>query len=77
MAEVGWTRETDVVVIGGGLAGYCAAIEAAQATIMAAMRAQLEKQARLGRSDVDSLVGEVAQSISLRLSQVLRRDELG
>lgn len=52
-------------------------IEAAQATIMAAMRAQLEKQARLGRSDVDSLVGEVAQSISLRLSQVLRRDELG
>ncbi|MEK7877346.1 MAG: FAD-binding protein [Pseudomonadota bacterium] len=29
MAE--WKRETDVVVIGGGLAGYCAAIEAAQA----------------------------------------------
>jgi hypothetical protein len=52
-------------------------IEAAQATIMAAMRAQLEKQARLDRSDVDALVGEVAQSISLRLSQVLRRDELG
>ncbi|MBI1990087.1 MAG: FAD-binding protein, partial [Betaproteobacteria bacterium] len=30
MADAEWTRETDVVVIGGGLAGYCAAIEAAQ-----------------------------------------------
>ncbi|MBE2250761.1 MAG: sigma-70 family RNA polymerase sigma factor [Myxococcus sp.] len=51
-------------------------IEAAQATIMAAMRAQLAEKARLARGDVDSLVNEVAQSISLHLSQVLRRDEL-
>lgn len=51
-------------------------IESAQAKIMAAMRARLEEETRLGRSDVDSLIGEVAQSISLRLSQVLNRDEL-
>lgn len=51
-------------------------IEAAQATIMAGMRAQLEARARLSPDEVDALVGEVAQSISLRLSQVLRKDEL-
>lgn len=51
-------------------------IEAAQAKIMSAMRARLEHEARLARGEIDSLVGEVAQSISLRLSKVLRRDEL-
>lgn len=51
-------------------------IEAAQAKIMAAMRARLEHEARLKHGEIDALVGEVAQSISLRLSQVLRRDEL-
>jgi RNA polymerase sigma-70 factor (ECF subfamily) len=50
-------------------------IEAAQAKIMAAMRARLEEETRLARPDVDSLIGEVAQSISLRLSQVLGRGE--
>lgn len=51
-------------------------IEAAQAKIMAAMRARLEHEAKLKSGEIDSLVGEVAQSISLRLSKVLRRDEL-
>lgn len=50
-------------------------IEASLAKIMTAMRARLEQQARLARGEVDSLVGEVAASISLRLSQVLVRDE--
>ncbi|MBL8922580.1 MAG: sigma-70 family RNA polymerase sigma factor [Myxococcaceae bacterium] len=50
-------------------------IEAAQAKIMAAMRARLAHEARLKDGEIDALVGEVAQSISLRLSQVLRRDE--
>lgn len=52
-------------------------IETAQAKIMAAMRAKLEQQARLARGEVDSLVGEVAASISLRLSQALVRDSGG
>jgi RNA polymerase sigma-70 factor (ECF subfamily) len=51
-------------------------IEAAQAKIMAAMRARLQAEAKLARGDVDSLVGEVAQSISLHLSQVLTKDGL-
>jgi RNA polymerase sigma-70 factor (ECF subfamily) len=47
-------------------------IEAAQAKIMAAMRARLEAEARLAQSEVDALVKDVAQSISVRLSQVLQ-----
>lgn len=50
-------------------------IEAAQAKIMAAMRAKLEAQARLAKGEVDSLAREVAASISLRLSQALVRDD--
>lgn len=51
-------------------------IEAAQAKIMAAMRARLEADAKMARGEVDSLVREVAQSISLRLSQVLQKVKL-
>lgn len=51
-------------------------IEAAQAKIMTAMRAKLQAEAKLARGDVDSLVGDVAQSISLHLSQVLTKDGL-
>lgn len=51
-------------------------IEGAQAKIMTAMRARLQEQAKLARADVDSLVGDVAQSISLHLSQVLTKDGL-
>ena len=42
-----WTRETDVVVIGGGLAGYCAALEAADAQANVLL---LEKQPQAGGS---------------------------
>ena len=42
-----WTRETDVVVIGGGLAGYCAALEAAAANASVVL---LEKQPQIGGS---------------------------
>ncbi len=49
MADAAWTRETDVVVIGGGLAGYCAAIEAAQAGARVLL---LEKQPAVGGSTV-------------------------
>lgn len=42
-----WTRETDVVVIGGGLAGYCAALEAAAAQASVVL---LEKQPQAGGS---------------------------
>ena len=49
MADAEWTRETDVVVIGGGLAGYCAAIEAAQAGASVLL---LEKQPAAGGSTV-------------------------
>ena len=51
-------------------------IEAAQAKIMTAMRARLEADAKLAKGEVDSLVREVAQSISLRLSQVLQKVKL-
>jgi len=44
---VKWDRETDVVVAGGGLAGYCAAIEAAAAGANVLL---LEKQPRIGGS---------------------------
>ena len=44
-----WTRETDVVVIGGGLAGYCAALEAAAANADVLL---LEKQPQVGGSSV-------------------------
>ena len=42
-----WTRETDVIVIGGGLAGYCAALEAAAAQANVLL---LEKQPQAGGS---------------------------
>lgn len=42
-----WTREADVVVIGGGLAGYCAALEAAAAKANVLL---LEKQPQAGGS---------------------------
>lgn len=51
-------------------------IEGAQAKIMTAMRARLQEETKLDRGDVDSLVGDVAQSISLHLSQVLTKDGL-
>ena len=44
-----WTRETDVVVIGGGLAGYCAALEAAAVNASVML---LEKQPEVGGSSV-------------------------
>ncbi len=47
-------------------------IEAAQARLLAAMRVHLGREARLEADDVDALVNDVAQSISLRLSQVLK-----
>jgi fumarate reductase flavoprotein subunit len=42
-----WQRETDVIVIGGGLAGYCAALEAANAGAQVLL---LEKQPAAGGS---------------------------
>ena len=42
-----WTRETDVIVIGGGLAGYCASLEAAAAQANVLL---LEKQPQAGGS---------------------------
>ena len=44
-----WTRDTDVLVIGGGLAGYCAALEAAAAGADVLL---LEKQPNVGGSSV-------------------------
>lgn len=44
-----WDREADVVVIGGGLAGHCAAIEAAEGGASVLL---LEKQPYLGGSTV-------------------------
>jgi succinate dehydrogenase/fumarate reductase flavoprotein subunit len=39
-----WKREIDVIVIGGGLAGYCAALEAAAANASVVL---LEKQPQI------------------------------
>ena len=44
-----WQRETDVVVIGGGLAGYCAALEAAAGGAAVLL---FEKQPAIGGSSV-------------------------
>ena len=44
-----WTRETDVIVIGGGLAGYCAALEAAATGADVLL---MEKQSQIGGSSV-------------------------
>jgi len=44
-----WTRETDVLVIGGGLAGYCAGIAAAEQNADVLL---LEKQPEVGGSSV-------------------------
>ena len=44
-----WSRETDVIVVGGGLAGYCAAIEAAVANANVLL---FEKQPEVGGSSV-------------------------
>lgn len=49
MTEVDWQREADVVVVGGGLAGYCAACEAAQSGAEVLL---LEKQPEIGGSTV-------------------------
>jgi RNA polymerase sigma-70 factor (ECF subfamily) len=51
-------------------------IEGAQRKILHHMRSTLATRAKLPRDEVDALVREVAESISLRLSQVLRRDEI-
>lgn len=45
----GWDMETDVVVAGGGLAGYCAAHAAAEAVAQVLL---LEKQPEIGGSSV-------------------------
>ena len=47
MINITWQRETDVVVVGGGLAGYCAASEAAA---QGAHVLLLEKQPEIGGS---------------------------
>jgi flavocytochrome c len=44
-----WDRETDVIVVGGGLAGYCAALEAAAAGADVLL---FEKQPQIGGSSV-------------------------
>jgi flavocytochrome c len=44
-----WNRDTDVVVIGGGLAGYCAALEAAAGNANVLL---FEKQPEVGGSSV-------------------------
>ena len=44
-----WTRETDVIVIGGGLAGHCAALEAAATGADVLL---MEKQSQIGGSSV-------------------------
>ena len=44
-----WNRETDVIVVGGGLAGYCAALEAAAAGVNVLL---FEKQPAVGGSSV-------------------------
>ena len=44
-----WNRETDVIVVGGGLAGYCAALEAAAANASVHL---FEKQPEVGGSSV-------------------------
>ncbi|MBI4195065.1 MAG: flavocytochrome c [Betaproteobacteria bacterium] len=49
MAEIEWQQETDVVIVGGGLAGYCAAHEAAQNGAEVLL---LEKQQEIGGSTV-------------------------
>ena len=49
MGGSGWQRETDVVVIGAGLAGYCAALAAADAGTRVLL---LEKQPAVGGSSV-------------------------
>lgn len=49
MRQQTWNRETDVVVVGGGLAGYCAAIGAAESGAEVLL---LEKQPQVGGSTV-------------------------
>ncbi len=49
MTEIEWREETDVIVVGGGLAGYCAAYEAAQNGAEVLL---LEKQPEIGGSTV-------------------------
>lgn len=44
-----WNREADVIVVGGGLAGYCAALEAAAANAQVLL---FEKQPEIGGSSV-------------------------
>ena len=44
-----WHRETDVVIAGGGLAGYCAALEAVAAGASVLL---FEKQPAVGGSSV-------------------------
>ncbi|MBI3935692.1 MAG: flavocytochrome c [Betaproteobacteria bacterium] len=49
MTEIDWHREADVIVVGGGLAGYSAACEAAQSGAEVLL---LEKQPEIGGSTV-------------------------
>ncbi len=49
MTDIGWQEEADVVVIGGGLAGYCAAHAAAREGAEVLL---LEKQSEIGGSTV-------------------------
>ena len=53
--DAAWDETTDVVVIGGGLAGHCAALAAAEAGARVWL---IEKQPQIGGSTVLDVFGE-------------------